>query len=588
MIQRFTNLLIGNNRVAEKIFPLKKNDYTKQQVRDLVIQQQQKHKNKNITMMVSVNVPNVGWRSAKQFTMSDNPQLVDQYEWEKTTQFVIYFWKTPNKSGGYSEHNDCVFLMIVKAIGFDQIPFDWRSGEKFKNQLSLGRDDMVPIGCFPVIEQAMKLNMNCIGDAEYVSSHLFSRSITLKLYLEHYTLVNTKSKVLLNGIPCKSQTLVLFMENNGNFDLYNGNEFWRVSHKEFYQLKGKIYGENAYIQSLTDDIETEWKDTIEKTNQLCEASNGVIDLKRVGYNTKNQAKLMLWNYTRSMPETQEITKEEEIWFRNGFMGGLIYGEETELQDAYVYDITSAYPNAMSLATLSFPMEQGTFTKLEKMPEILGYGMYRVIIEMSDDKHINKLFRFNAYNLYSHFDLKMAKVLGLRFTLIIDDEANALLYSSGRQTGSRMFKNLVKYLFKLKQQKVPFVKDIINNLWGVLCSKNKLKRIAYADGKIINVEDSFILSISPIGGATMVRYCKNNKPFYLYNYARIGLFLTSFCRFKLAETLYPIREQVYRFHTDGFITDKEQNFKLGTNLGDWKLEKRGHCRINNSMDVEWFN
>ena len=60
MIQRLTNLLIGNNRVAEKIFPLKKNDYTKQQVRDLVIQQQQKHKNKNITMMVSVNVPNVG------------------------------------------------------------------------------------------------------------------------------------------------------------------------------------------------------------------------------------------------------------------------------------------------------------------------------------------------------------------------------------------------------------------------------------------------------------------------------------------------------------------------------------------------
>jgi hypothetical protein len=52
-------------------------------------------------------------------------------------------------------------------------------------------------------------------------------------------------------------------------------------------------------------------------------------------------------------------------------------------------------------------------------------------------------------------------------LIKDGQANALLYQSNRQSGSRMLKNLVDYLFKLKKQEVPYAKEIINYLWGVL-------------------------------------------------------------------------------------------------------------------------
>ncbi len=78
-----------------------------------------------------------------------------------------------------------------------------------------------------------------------------------------------------------------------------------------------------------------------------------------------------------------------------------------------------------------------------------------------------MFRFNEEHIYTNYDLKAANILGLKCSLIKDGQANALLYQSNRQSGSRMLKNLVDYLFKLKKQEVPYAKEIINYLWGVL-------------------------------------------------------------------------------------------------------------------------
>jgi hypothetical protein len=59
------------------------------------------------------------------------------------------------------------------------------------------------------------------------------------------------------------------------------------------------------------------------------------------------------------------------------MGGLIYEESADIENAYVYDMTSAYPAAMS-STITFPMAEGTFELLDEIP--LSYGLFRVKIE----------------------------------------------------------------------------------------------------------------------------------------------------------------------------------------------------------------
>ena len=102
------------------------------------------------------------------------------------------------------------------------------------------------------------------------------------------------------------------------------------------------------------------------------------------------------------------------------------------------------------------MKQGIFRKIDILPQILPYGIYRVKITRSGDPHVNKLFRFNDLDYYTQFDIGMARKLELEIELIIDDEANCLLYQKGRVKGCSMFKNLLDYLFDLKKQKCLFL------------------------------------------------------------------------------------------------------------------------------------
>jgi hypothetical protein len=76
-------------------------------------------------------------------------------------------------------------------------------------------------------------------------------------------------------------------------------------------------------------------------------------------------------------------------------------------------------------------------------------------------------------------------------------------------------------------------------------------------------------------------------YYKYDYARLGIFLTSYNRLKMTELLYPHNEHIHRFHTDGAILSKQIDLDIGANLGQWKIDKGPmNCVIKNSNIVEW--
>ena len=56
---------------------------------------------------------------------------------------------------------------------------------------------------------------------------------------------------------------------------------------------------------------------------------------------------------------------------------------------------------------------------------------------------------------------------------------------------------------------------------------------------------------------------------------------------MADTIYPYKEHVYRCHTDSILSSKPiPDIKLSTEIGDWKIDHSGKCKINSAMSVEW--
>ncbi|CAG8484832.1 4262_t:CDS:10 [Ambispora gerdemannii] len=55
---------------------------------------------------------------------------------------------------------------------------------------------------------------------------------------------------------------------------------------------------------------------------------------------------------------------------------------------------------------------------------------------------------------------------------------------------------------------------------------------------------------------------------------------------ISEIVKPLKDQVKRIHTDGFIVAGQVNLKTGIEMGELNLEKRGICTVKNCITVSW--
>jgi hypothetical protein len=232
---------------------------------------------------------------------------------------------------------------------------------------------------------------------------------------------------------------------------------------------------------------------------------------------------------------------------------------------------------------TFPVIQGEFKKVTNLPDILNYGIYRVEILRSDDDKINRLFRLNEFNYYTHFDIQTARDLKFEMKLIIDDEANALLYTNKRANGGKYFKESIHQLYQLKKVST-LPKRIISAMWGCLCEKNKIKRTTRKPIQLNKGET--VLNLQPHGDEIKVTYMKDQS-FYKHNYARLGVFLLSKVRRDMATTILPHNEFVYRVHTDSILSSRRiPELQLGEGIGEWDIQNEGRVRVLNSNKVLW--
>jgi hypothetical protein len=290
---------------------------------------------------------------------------------------------------------------------------------------------------------------------------------------------------------------------------------------------------------------------------------------------------LIYNHTRSIQEPEDIDIIEEDWIKKCFVGGLLYSEDTKLiKDAICIDINSAYPSFLQSSSFRIPIKKGKFTTIEKFDKIIKYGIYRVHIIKSEDVNINTLFKFNPDNYYTHFDINTAILLGLNISLIQDCQANALLYGEGTCVmGCSMFSNLIDLLMELKMKKVQYAKSLLSQSWGSLCEKQKQKKVAYEDFEIPN--GYILVGARPYNGTHLFEYSKLGQ-YFKHNWGRMSCFLTAVVRKKMATTCFNIKDCIYKIHTDSVVCNKSNmkdiKVKLSKDIGDWKIENEGDCKI----------
>lgn len=541
-----------------------------------------KRDKKIVQISCKFNNRDPAWSKARSWSfLSDSPSIPDFYE-DDVVEDVIFYISTyikPQPKGGSDINNDCLFNCILNALGneYSRFPKDMCYPNTFKKKLKLGRDDKVPLSLIPIIEKKLNIKINVIGDDNYTSDYDSRLEINLKLVNEHYELIPRVNKDFNKVIVSKDpKKLIVYNDKN---EYYDGKKvsLIKTDSKDF-----------VFVKTPVDKTMMEyWNIIITEKKELYELSEGRIDLSRTNYNYKKAVTRLLKDSTRIIPEIQEMDPVEQNWIYKTKLGALIFAEETVVESAYNYDINSFYPSILNDNNFRFPIKSPSFGILNELPKILSYGCYRCEVVRTNIEKIDRLFRFNKLNYYTHIDLNHARNLNLEIKLINDGSSNVMLYLDGKDRikSKTIFGSVIEYLFERKKQH-PGFKTLLNLIWGSLAEKNKIYKKT-TEGKF-NIEtlDCNIMQMNKKKHHE-VAYIPDDKKYKLA-WGRIEPFILSFARKRIAQDILPYNDHVKRLHTDGFVSNIDLSDKLciGSGIGEYKLDKKGKCKILDCNTVIW--
>ena len=535
---------------------------------------------------------NIGWRTGRFKAIGDmseayDPKNFPQYDGrdidfeEKCTEFILYFLEgvmVAGSSGGIDHFNDCFYNALLAILG-DKIPKKINTAIKLKNYLGIAREAKVNAKIHvPLIEILLKnTSINIIGDVEYYSELKdTSYTITLRLLRQHYYL-----NYIQNLAPTTQVSFIAKTVNElrtycigDNIITYNGRKYAEFTVDEFNATKKTF--KFLFIKSKKPELLKEDFDLYVKNQaEMLKVSGGKVNM--FCFPTYSLASLHIWKTMTPMKEPAALGDIEGDFHSKTFMGGIRYAQKGYEGPYHLYDINSMYPYYMMHKDFNVPVMEGRLVSLPEFGKYFQYGMYRCTIEKSEDENINKLFKFNSKNFYSHYDLKAAKLPNLKISLL--PGVNGYLYDKVcLNSGTAMFSSFVKLLYQYKSSCKPF-KQILNSLWGSLCQRNNHKQyVNIFKSQDIPFENIEEFSID--GSLMFVKYTKEGEQAFLTNHARVGMILTSFCRYKFIEQVHKFKDVIVKIHTDSVMTTEPIPLELSTEMGGWKLEHFGTCKIIN--------
>ena len=519
---------------------------------------------------VWVSSPFFGMTEGIQMPSLSNYDANDAHAFKHVDVVLVNVVKVGDVStaGGRDPHNDCLYNAIRRGLGEVAEKVLPKCPKTFKSWLKLERDDMIDVEQIPTLEDKLKTRIRVVGDYEYESEKPYARTVTVKLYNAHFEYrCNQQVFDTLYRHSSKELQYILYELHSDHILTYDGSTVEQHPDMDEQMLRGQHARKHNRLYKLNQkgDIHTNYHDYMRQIQELKDVTEGKIDIAKHGYSIKTTALNLFYTICGKAFEFDTMDEQEMKWLRRTKCCGLMFATP---QTGFMreYDINSHYPSILS-STFSFPMGKPEYATLtsEEFTALLYYpaGIYRVRIHGID----KRLMTINPHHYYTHVDVKRAKELGYTMHLIEDGQPNVAKYKK-RVSGSQLFAPYMNYLYTYKTKERPLIKQLLNILWGALCQK----RYEYEDGDKVEIGVELERVEIFMNRQLSRQIVKTERNYKLPN-ARIGVFLTAQGRSIISKHIEPVKEQVYRVHTDGFYTTAVLDGDK-TGLGQLELKKEG--------------
>ena len=267
------------------------------------------------------------------------------------------------------------------------------------------------------------------------------------------------------------------------------------------------------------------------------------------------------------------------------------------KNVYSYDVKSSYPSVLVHPDFKIPIRKGEFKyiepeKFKKFIEIkkdkngldklnLQYGLYKCKISKSEKSDKFDEFIKSDHDVYTHFDILLAKKLGYDVELLNENiypymingnntPFNCFLYSTNELIESNViFSKIVKKFYDVKQKCKGnlVIKTLSSGIWGNLCEDK-----TYKTKKVKKINNSFNLNMKDnehvdyilpnIKDEDNIIDCKyrDNDNLTRTSLFRMKPFLLSFQRYLMyIDFIKKIEDaggKILKIKTDGVYTDKK--------------------------------
>jgi len=503
----------------------------------------------------------------------DGNQLEDPAYYPK---FTIFIRKLPERAGGCNGvNNDCLYICLEKVLG-DKIPWKWQGA--LKRQLKLFMNEKISIDDLPKVQEKLKnYQLVVTGDHEFIGPEK-KEKIRLKLIDGHYS-QDYSENFKIRRINRKGKPFLTFKPiEDDMYEVFDGRSVKKLPRDEINQMKKDFLNCKYTLVYTEEDPKEKYTELRNASLALKKATNNRINLFKTGsYATTAEELFRSMSYQYQPPNSEQ---NEAEWIKKASMGAVIFNEPYT-GPCWKYDVVSHYPSILADSHTMFPINTPAF-HLKTNAQIqenkfFSYGIYRAIVHPHEVDKMNKIFRFNRFNYYTHFDLNRAMKDGFKLELIEDGFVNCMIYDrKSLENGSKLFKPFVDYLFDLKQKKIPGAKDLLNSFTGKIFQKDDLPlEFNYGINEGLKMWGEKELStIVKTGDDSYYIYFEKPNQQFRSPYARCYPFLLAKGRQKITNIMKPHMEHVVRCHTDSMFLKKECNVKTGNNLGDLKYE--GYC------------
>lgn len=529
-------------------------------------------------------------------------------DFDSNTKWIcIYSHEAPDDDGGRSLHNDCLFEAIKSSGLF--IPCKY-TAESIKKQLGINRNDKIPVGRIEEIEKILKIPINVCGDYRHNSQYtkLYQKQVCVKLINGHYELLQNNEEKFYNLKLKKAQLYIHGKDNGINYICYKNKkgEFKTDSytnHFEFFSEIGKKQQNNVCVR-YTKILRKKKDDKTYGPLDLSILADHYTEYMKYRSDLYEDFKIDLLCYKSIVHCARDILQQENVgvtspdaideieahFIKKSYGGGHMQSKDGYNGPCIGFDKNSAYASVMMMNT-NVPIRKGTletytqkeFDQLENIPT----GFYIVNIIPKSGVAFKKASKTPYLKYYTSSDIYYARRNGFKINILQNGQANAYIYDEIKCVKFYdIFSNYINKFMDSKKKGRSYAKEFLNVLSGATAQKKKTTKHGSSDRPLdlppsADIDITKTISNKDLS-TTSVEYVHWDD-YFCWGYARISPFLTSNCRARMWGLINKIpAERVLRCQTDSVlltdVTGYEHLFKIDAELGNYKIEHYGNCKI----------